>query len=175
MLSARKSCSDGTQEPVEITEIFLYLFDISKISIEIHKIIDHKYNVMINNNKLNSSNSLSVILLVFFCFLSNLSFAADSDANPDDFSNAENAEEKRAKWGTEEFKLELIKEMSSANIALFIDEHLKTITEPSRIYYKFQKESTREDNFVGNVVFLFLCLIPIVPIDATFLEFKSNI
>ena len=76
---------------------------------------------MINNNKLNSSNSLSVILLVFFCLLSNLSFAADSDANPDDFSNAENAEEKRAKWGTEEFKLELIKEMSSANIALFID------------------------------------------------------
>merc|ERR1711988_1204699 len=94
----------------------------------------------------------SVILLVFFCILSNLSFAADSDANPDDFSNAENAEEKRAKWGTEEFKLELIKEMSSANIALFIDEHLKTITEPSRIFYKFQKESTREDNFVGNVV-----------------------
>jgi len=84
--------------------------------------------------------------------LSNLSFAADSDANPDDFSNAENAEEKRAKWGTEEFKLELIKEMSSANIALFIDEHLKTITEPSRIFYKFKKESTREDNFVGNVV-----------------------
>ena len=107
---------------------------------------------MINNNKLNSSNSLSVILLVFFFLLSNLSFAADSDANPDDFSNAENAEEKRAKWGTEEFKLELIKEMSSANIALFIDEHLKTITEPSRIFYKFQKESTREDNFVGNVV-----------------------
>ena len=107
---------------------------------------------MINNNKLNSSNSLSVILLVFIFLLSDLSFAADSDANPDDFSNAENAEEKRAKWGTEEFKFELIKEMSSANIALFIDEHLKTITEPSRIFYKFQKESTREDNFVGNVV-----------------------
>ena len=42
--------------------------------------------------------------------------------------------------------------MSSANIALFIDEHLKSIKEPSRIYYKFKKESTREDNFVGNVV-----------------------
>ena len=62
----------------------------------------------------------------------------------EDFSNAENAEEKRIKWGTDEFKLELIKEMSSANIALFIDEHLKTISEPSRIYYKFSKESTRE-------------------------------
>ena len=73
-------------------------------------------------------------------------------SSENDFSNAENAEEKRTKWGTEEFKLELIKEMSSANIALFIDEHLKTITEPSRIYYKFSKESTREDNFVGNVV-----------------------
>ena len=45
----------------------------------------------------------------------------------EDFTNAENAEEKRIKWGTDEFKLELIKEMSSANIALFIDEHLKTI------------------------------------------------
>ena len=62
------------------------------------------------------------------------------------------AEEKRIKWGTDEFKLELIKEMSSANIALFIDEHLKTISEPSRIYYKFSKESTREDSFNGNVV-----------------------
>tara|TARA_Y100000766_G_C18737252_1_gene521740 strand:+ start:202 stop:840 length:639 start_codon:yes stop_codon:yes gene_type:complete len=42
--------------------------------------------------------------------------------------------------------------MSSANIALFIDEHLKSIKEPSRIFYKFEKESTREDNFIGNVV-----------------------
>ena len=42
--------------------------------------------------------------------------------------------------------------MSSANVALFIDEHLESIKEPSRIYYKFKKESTREDNFVGNVV-----------------------
>ena len=37
------------------------------------------------------------------------------------------AEEKRSKWGTEEYKLELIKEMSSANISLFVDEHFKTI------------------------------------------------
>ena len=42
--------------------------------------------------------------------------------------------------------------MSSANIALFINEHLGDIKEPSRIYYKFEKQSTREDNFVGNVV-----------------------
>ena len=42
--------------------------------------------------------------------------------------------------------------MSSANIALFINEHLGTINEPSRLYYKFEKKSTREDNFVGNVV-----------------------
>ena len=59
---------------------------------------------------------------------------------------------KKNKWGTEEFKLELIKEMYPANIALFINEHLKTIKRTSRIYYKFTKESTREDNFVGNVV-----------------------
>ena len=78
--------------------------------------------------------------------------AQDSDQLEENFENAENAEEKRLKWGTEEFKLELIKEMSSANIALFIDEHLKKINEPSRIYYKFIKESTREDNFKGNVV-----------------------
>ena len=107
---------------------------------------------MINNNKLKSSNSISVFLTIIFILLSNLSFATNNDDNTDNFSNAENAEEKRAKWGTEEFKLELIKEMSSANIALFIDEHLRTITEPSRIFYKFQKESTREDNFIGNVV-----------------------
>ena len=78
--------------------------------------------------------------------------AQDRDQLEENFENAENAEEKRLKWGTEEFKLELIKEMSSANIALFIDEHLKKINEPSRIYYKFIKESTREDNFKGNVV-----------------------
>ena len=87
------------------------------------------------------------IILVF-----NHSLAQDSDQPEENFENAENAEEKRLKWGTEEFKLELIKEMSSANIALFIDEHLKKINEPSRIYYKFIKESTREDNFKGNVV-----------------------
>ena len=39
---------------------------------------------------------------------------------------------KESNGGTDEFKSELIKEMSSANIALFIDEHLKTINEPSR-------------------------------------------
>ncbi len=93
--------------------------------------------------------------IAFICtviFVFNHSLAQDNDQLEEDFENAENAEEKRLKWGTEEFKLELIKEMSSANIALFIDEHLKKINEPSRIYYKFIKESTREDNFKGNVV-----------------------
>ena len=75
--------------------------------------------------------------------------ANDAD---EDFSKAINAEEKRIKWGSEEFKKELIKEMSTANVALFINEHLGSIDEPSRLYYKFEKKSTREDNFVGNVV-----------------------
>ena len=100
------------------------------------------------------SNLFKVSLLIIsIIFLStNISKSQEESSSENDFSNAENAEEKRTKWGTEEFKLELIKEMSSANIALFIDEHLRTIKEPSRIYYKFSKESTREDNFVGNVV-----------------------
>ena len=102
----------------------------------------------------NISNIFKVSLfIVSIIFLStNIALSQEKKSSENDFSNAENAEEKRTKWGTEEFKLELIKEMSSANIALFIDEHLKNITEPSRIYYKFTKESTREDNFVGNVV-----------------------
>ena len=87
-----------------------------------------------------------------FCIIQNVAKAQENKSVEEDFSNAENAEEKRIKWGTDEFKLELIKEMSSANIALFIDEHLNTISEPSRIYYKFSKESTREDSFNGNVV-----------------------
>ena len=91
-------------------------------------------------------------LSTIFCTFQNLAKAQENKAVEEDFSNAENAEEKRIKWGTDEFKLELIKEMSSANIALFIDEHLKTINEPSRIYYKFSKDSTREDSFNGNVV-----------------------
>jgi len=94
--------------------------------------------------------SLFIISLIFIS--TNIVKSQDKNSAENDFNNAENAEEKRTKWGTEDFKLELIKEMSSANIALFIDEHLKTITEPSRIYYKFSKESTREDNFEGNVV-----------------------
>ena len=94
--------------------------------------------------------SLFIISILFLS--TNIAKSQDKKSAENDFNNAENAEEKRTKWGTEEFKLELIKEMSSANIALFIDEHLKTITEPSRIYYKFSKESTREDNFEGNVV-----------------------
>ena len=93
------------------------------------------------------------LFIIFIIFLStNIVKSQDESSSENDFTNAENAEEKRVKWGTDEFKLELIKEMSSANIAVFIDEHLKTITEPSRIYYKFTKESTREDNFIGNVV-----------------------
>ena len=75
----------------------------------------------------------------------------DLDSNVD-FSDAIDAEEKRSKWGTEEHKQSLIDEMSSANVSLFIDEHLSEITEPSRIFYKFEKFSTLEDNFVGNVV-----------------------
>ena len=94
--------------------------------------------------------SLFTISIIFLS--TNIVMSQQENSSENDFSKAENAEEKRTKWGTDEFKLELIKEMSSANIALFIDEHLKTITEPSRIYYKFSKESTREDSFTGNVV-----------------------
>ena len=67
--------------------------------------------------------------IFFITFLLNfllLNHAYSQDIKDEnDFTNAENAEEKRIKWGTEEFKLELIKEMSTANIALFINEHLK--------------------------------------------------
>ena len=69
-----------------------------------------------------------------------LAAPVNSDDPDEDFSKAIDAEEKRIKWGTEEFKKELIKEMSSANIALFINEHLGTINEPSRLYYKFEKK-----------------------------------
>ena len=93
-----------------------------------------------------------ISFLIILLISSNNSFSQDNLSEDDDFSNAVDAEEKRAKWGTEKFKLDLIKEMSSANISLFVDEHLETISVPSRIYYKFEKESTREDNFVGNVV-----------------------
>lgn len=107
---------------------------------------------MNGNNKSISLISIIYIAIAIVTFQYSYSIANDNKTVSDDFSKAENAEEKRIKWGTEEFKLELIKEMSSANIALFIDEHLQSIKEPSRIFYKFEKESTREDNFIGNVV-----------------------
>ena len=107
---------------------------------------------MNNINKSIYYNRLFILVLLIVIFFASGSYGNPNQELDQDFTNAENAEEKRAKWGTEQFKLELIKEMSSANIALFIEEHLKSINEPSRIYYKFKKESTREDNFVGNVV-----------------------
>ena len=107
---------------------------------------------MILKNKISYFNSALVSFLFVLAFILKTVEAQENQGSEEDFTNAENAEEKRIKWGTDEFKLELIKEMSSANIALFIDEHLKTINEPSRIYYKFTKESTREDSFRGNVV-----------------------
>jgi len=105
---------------------------------------------MFKLKKINFFNNKNIflVILMFVCF----SAVSQDIEIEDDFSKAIDAEEKRAKWGTEEFKQELIKEMSSANVALFIDEHLNQIVEPSRIYYKFEKQSTREDNFIGNVV-----------------------
>ncbi len=103
----------------------------------------------------NTKFSLIKFILLFLFFITiqkPFVFAQQTVEFEDDFSQAIDAEEKRSKWGTEEFKQELIKEMSTANVSLFIDEHLQKITEPSRIYYKFTKESSREDSFVGNVV-----------------------
>ena len=103
--------------------------------------------------KLKNINFLIYVKTIFFCILILSSDSLNAkDEVDEDFSKAVDAEEKRIKWGTDEFKEELIKEMSSANIALFIDEHLGSIKEPSRIYYRFEKKSTREDNFIGNVV-----------------------
>ena len=105
-------------------------------------------------------NLINVTIKYFFGLILSLNIlfllcgdlhSQDVDSNVD-FSDAIDAEEKRSKWGTEEHKQSLIDEMSSANVSLFIDEHLSEITEPSRIFYKFEKFSTLEDNFVGNVV-----------------------
>ena len=103
--------------------------------------------------KLKKMNFLKFIKFLSICMVVIGLAAPVNPKDPEeDFSKAIDAEEKRIKWGTEEFKKELIKEMSSANIALFINEHLGAINQPSRLYYKFEKKSTREDNFVGNVV-----------------------
>jgi hypothetical protein len=103
--------------------------------------------------KLKKINFLKLRQILSICLIA-IALEAPVKANDadEDFSKAINAEEKRIKWGSEEFKKELIKEMSTANVALFINEHLDSINEPSRLYYKFEKKSTREDNFVGNVV-----------------------
>ena len=103
--------------------------------------------------KLKKINFLKLMQILSICLIA-IALEAPVEANDadEDFSKAINAEEKRIKWGSEEFKKELIKEMSTANVALFINEHLGSINEPSRLYDKFEKKSTREDNFVGNVV-----------------------
>ena len=95
------------------------------------------------------------IIIKFFCYLlifNHVNFAGAQEDIDTDFSKAIDAEEKREKWGTEEFKQSLIDDMSSANISLFVEEHLFKINEPSRIFYKFEKFSTLEDSFKGNVV-----------------------
>ena len=94
---------------------------------------------MNNIKKTACLNLILCLTLIFIALPYSKGLSQSDNDTSEDFSNAQDAEEKRAKWGTEEFKLELIKEMSSANIALFIDEHLSKIKEPSRIYYRFQK------------------------------------
>ena len=90
-------------------------------------------------------------LLIFFFSIANVNNLHSQEDNVD-FSKAIDGEEKRAKWGSDEFKQSLIDEMSSANVELFVQPHLESINEPSRLFYKFEKESTREDSFIGNVV-----------------------
>ena len=104
---------------------------------------------MMKKNKI-----IKKIIILVFLFLLKLTSQNSLFAQEEvvDFTKAIDGEEKRIKWGTEEYLKSLINEMSTANIALFVDEHLVPITEPSRLFYKFEKESTREDNFIGNVV-----------------------
>ena len=104
---------------------------------------------MVKKNKLIKIFLLS--LLIFFFTIANVQnlYSQEEDV---DFTKAIDGEEKRAKWGSEEFKQILIDEMSSANVELFVQPHLESINEPSRLFYKFEKESTREDSFIGNVV-----------------------
>ena len=97
-------------------------------------------------------NFFRLIVLSVMLLNSSHELRSQEEESKVDFSDAIDAEEKRSKWGTEEHKQSLINEMSSANITLFIDEHLTEITEPSRIFYKFEKFSTLEDNYIGNVV-----------------------
>ena len=104
---------------------------------------------MIKKNKLIKIFILNVILILSVFNISSLAFSQDQET---DFSKAIDGEKKRAEWGSEEFKKGLIEEMSSANVQLFIEPHLSSINTPSRIFYKFKKESTREDNFTGNVI-----------------------
>ena len=104
---------------------------------------------MVKKNKLIKIFLLS--LLIFFFAIANVQnlYSQEEDV---DFTKAIDGEEKRAKWGSEEFKQILIDEMSSANVELFVQPHLESINEPSRLFYKFEKKSTREDSFIGNVV-----------------------
>ena len=88
---------------------------------------------MISRFKIKSFFFSFVFLTSILNFTPNKAITQENQISEDDFSNAEDAEEKRIKWGTDEFKLELIKEMSSANIALFIDEHLKSIKNPQNL------------------------------------------
>ena len=104
---------------------------------------------MVKKNKLIKIFLFS--LLIFFFTIANVQnlYSQEEDV---DFTKAIDGEEKRAKWGSEEFKQILIDEMSSANVELFVQPHLESINEPSRLFYKFEKKSTREDSFIGNVV-----------------------
>ena len=106
-------------------------------------------------------------LVIFFAIPFSVLIAQESLET--DFSNAVDGEEKRKTWGTEEHKQSLIDEMSSANVSLFVDEHLVEIKEPSRIFYKFEKFSTLEDSFIGNVV---LNIVKIDDVQNKYITFR---
>ena len=57
---------------------------------------------MNNINKSIYYNRLIVLAILVIIFFASRSFANPNQEPDQDFSNAENAEEKRAKWGTEE-------------------------------------------------------------------------
>mgnify|MGYP007000168034 CR=1 len=82
-----------------------------------------KNSTMKRKNKL-IKTFLYIFAVLLFSKLFIIPLSAEENV---DFLSAVDGEEKRAKWGSEEFKQGLIKEMSSANVALFIEPHLDTI------------------------------------------------
>ena len=88
--------------------------------------------------------------------------------------DAQAQEEDQLLFGSQEHLSGLVDELSAANKALYVENHLENIDRPTQIYYDFEKDSRLEDDIEGRVVVNIIKLRPSGRKDMTFRFLKGR-